>query len=143
MKAVERLCSSHEIIFRVNLLTRDMISSCGKNQRWYRSIERKKIVNNKSCRKIGNFLPLTCYWCPENFLLASYTDPYFVLKFSRRQCHCGFHCFPSQVIILYDENQRMESENGKLKIALQLHFYFCYRLGKRLCNKISQHEFEF
>ena len=28
----ERLCSSHEIIFRVNLLTRDMISSCGKNQ---------------------------------------------------------------------------------------------------------------
>ena len=53
------------------------------------------------------------------------TDPYFVLKFSRRQCHCGFHCFPSQVIILYDENQRMEeSENGKLKIALQLQLLF-------------------
>ena len=72
-----------------------------------------------------HFLALTCYWCPENFLLASaYYDPYFVLKFSRRQCHCGFHCFPSQVIILYDENQRMESENGKLKIALQLQLLF-------------------
>ena len=52
------------------------------------------------------------------------TDPYFVLKFSRRQCHCGFHCFPSQVIILYDENQRMDLVQGKLKIAVQLPEYF-------------------
>ena len=35
-----------------------------------------------------------------------------------------FSLFSSQVIILYDENQRMESENGKLKIALQLQLLF-------------------
>ena len=35
-----------------------------------------------------------------------------------------FSLFSSQVIILYDENQRMDLVQGKLKIAVQLQEYF-------------------
>ena len=39
------------------------------------------------------------------------------------KCMCS-KLFSSQVIILYDENQRMDLVQGKLKIAVQLPEYF-------------------
>lgn len=73
-----------------------------------------------------HFLPLTGYWYPENFLLASayYYWSIFRVKIFQKAMSLRFSLFSSQVIILYDENQRMDLVQGKLKIAVQLPEYF-------------------